>query len=208
MKNFSLVLNIVLLVAVAVLFYLHFSTSPSSNGSGRSFDSTRVESAIAYIHTDSILQHYEYLKEIRDQLEDKTKKMDQDLRNRMVALQNDINAYQRNVNSMTLGQVRAAEEDLAKKRDNLQLYEQSLSQQLMEEQSKLNQALYERVTAFLKDYGEKNGLQMVLKYDPSSDVLYAGKPIDITDDVIRGLNESYKHEKDGNVKSDSTATGK
>src|SRR5690606_32549839 len=138
-----------------------------------------------------------YLKEIRVQLEARTKKMDQDLRNRMTALQNDINAYQRNVNSMTLGQVRQAEEDIARKRDNLQLYEQSLGQQLMEEQAKLNQALYERVTAYLKEYGEQNDLQVVLKYDQTSDVLYAGQPIDITADVIRGLNDRYKNEKTG-----------
>src|SRR5690606_27521898 len=120
-----------------------------------------VNLKLAYIHSDSVLKHYDYLKVNREQLEAKTKKMDQDLRSRTVGLQNEITAYQRNVNSMTLGQARAAEEDLGKKQQNLQMYQQSLQQQLLQEEAKLNQELYERITTFLKGYGQKNGLQVV-----------------------------------------------
>lgn len=197
MKNLSLVLNIVLLVAVAVLFYLHFSDRKGSPASGSSGDTTNVNLKIAYINSDSVLKYYEYLKVNKEQLEAKTKKMGQDYRNREQGLQNDIAAYQRNVNSMTYGQVKAAEEDLGKKQQNLQLYQQSLSQQLMAEEAKLNKELYDRVTAFLKKYGSERGLQVVLKYDPTSDVLYGGPGLDITEDVIKGLNENYQIEKSG-----------
>ena len=108
---------------------------------------------------------------------------------------------------MTFGQAKATEEDLGKKQQNLQMYQQTLSQQLMDEEAKLNRDLYERVTAYLKKYGEEKGLQVVLKFDPSSDVLYGGKALDITDDVIAGLNEDYKGEKTGGTsKADSTKT--
>ncbi len=196
MKQTLLVLNIVLLAAVGVLFYLHFSNNSTETSNEMSAtDGPRVQSAVAFVNTDSLLEKYEYSREMREQLEAKTKKLDQDFQNRVNALQSDIRAYERRVNTMTLGQVRAAEEDIARKRNNLQLYEQSLGQQLMEEQAKLNQALYERVTQYLKKYGEENGIQMVLKFNPTSDVLYAGDAIDITHDVIRGLNDSYQQEK-------------
>lgn len=207
MKNLSLVLNIVLLIAVLVLFYLHFSGNKGGSLSPASNDTSAVDLKIAYINSDSVLKHYEYLKAQRLQLEAKTKKMDQDYRNRAIGLQNEITAYQRNVNTMTLGQVRATEEDLTKKQQNLQMYQQSLSQQLMEEEAKLNKALYDRVTDFLKKYCEEKGLQVVLKYDPTSDVLYGGAGLDISQDVIEGLNASYLNEKTG-VNSDSTSTKK
>jgi outer membrane protein len=35
---------------------------------------------------------------------------------------------------------------------------------------------------------------MVLKFDPSSDLLYGGDALDITQQVIKGLNETYKQE--------------
>lgn len=205
MKNLSLILNIVLLVAVIILYVLHFSPGKLESIASSSSDTSAFDLKIAYINSDSVLKHYDYLKVNRDQLEAKTKKMDSDYRNRAVGLQNEITAYQRNVSSMTLGQARAAEEDLGKKQQNLQLYQQSLQQQLMQEETKLNKELYDRITAFLKKYGEDKGLQVVLKFDPTSDVLYGGAGLDITPDVIKGLNEAYQVEKAGTgAKTDTT----
>jgi outer membrane protein len=204
MKNLSLILNAVLLVAVGVLFYLHFSTGHPLEVKSSAINPGDLQ--IAYINSDSVLKHYEYLKVNRVQLEDKTKRMDADYRNRATGLQNEIAAYQRNVSNMTLSQVRATEEDLGKKQQNLQMYQQTLSQQLMEEEAKLNKELYDRITTFLKRYGAENGFQIVLKFDPTSDVLYAGEALDISDQVIEGLNADYLDEKSGKtVKKDSTA---
>ena len=108
-----------------------------------------------------------------------------------------------------MGQVRATEEDLGKKQQNLQMYQQSLGQQLMEEEAKLNKELYDRITVFLKKYGNEKGLQFVLKFDPTSDVLFAGEALDISQDVIAGLNAEYQLEKSGvGAKADSTAVKK
>jgi outer membrane protein len=204
MKNLSLILNIVLLVAVGVLFYLHFAGSKSvHSASGTSAIPSDIK--IAYINSDSILKHYEYLDVNRKVLEDKSRKLEQELNNRAQGLKDEIANYQRTVNNLTLSQVKAVEEDLGRKQQNLQLYQQSLSQQLAEEEGKLNKDLYERITNFLKTYGKDNGLQIVLKYDPSSDVLYGGESLDITNDVLKGLNEKYKEEVSGGKSStDST----
>jgi outer membrane protein len=205
MKNLSLVLNIVLLVAVIILYVLYFSKGAPS-ASARSNDTSAVDLKIAFINSDSVVKHYEYLKAQQEKLESKTKKLDQEYRNRAMGLQSEIAAYQRNVSSMTLGQVRSTEEELGKKQQNLQIYQQTLTQQLMEEEQKLQKELYDRVTAFLKGYGEDKGLQVVLKYDPTSDVLYGGRALDITNEVIAGLNNAYRTEQDPSVKNDTTKT--
>ncbi len=207
MKNISLILNAILFVAVAVLYYLHFS--PKSNAVAGENSTNVSDLKIAYINSDSVLKYYEFFNVNKEKLEAKGKKLDQDFRNRAESLQNDINSYQRNVGSMTIGQAKAVEEDLGKKQQNLQLYQRSLEQEIMNEQAKMNEDLYARITAYLKEYGEKTGLQVVLKYDPSSDLLFGGKSIDITQDVTKGLNEAFKVEAAKPVtKADSTATKK
>lgn len=212
MKNLSLILNGVLLVAVVILYVLHFSTGNGVEPKVSASDTSAVDLKIAYIHSDSVLEHYEYLKLHREQLEAKTKKMDEDLQRRTVGLREEIAAYQRNVSTMTLGQVRAVEEDLGKKQQNLQMYQQRLQQELLEEEAKLNKELYDRVTGFLREYGQQHGLHVVFKYDPTSDVLYGGEALDITRDVIAGLNAAYEAEKNEkgagkktNNKSDTTS---
>lgn len=207
MKNLSLTLNIVLLVAVGVLYYLHFASPKSGSATGSTADDAMLSDLkIAYINTDTVLKYYDYLKVNQQQLEAKMQKLRQDFSNRAQGLQNEVNAYQRSVNSMTIGQVRATEENLQKKQQNLQMYQQTLEQQMMQEQGELQKQLYDRITAFLKTYSAEKGLQVVLKYDPNSDMLYGGNALDISQEVINGLNDSYKTEKGGTqAKGDSIA---
>ena len=206
MKNISLILNGILVVAVGVLYFLHFSGKKSG---GESTVSAPTDLKIAYIKSDSVLKHYDYFKEMRTVLEAKGKKLDQDLQNRGQSLQNEISSYQRNIGNLTIGQAKALEEDLGKKQQNFRMYQQSLEQELANDQNKLTEALYGRITTFLKKYSEGSGLQVVLKFDQTSDVLFGGPGIDISQDVIKGLNEDYKIEKlNPASKTDSTATKK
>lgn len=207
MKNISLILNAVLFIAVAVLYYLHFS--PKGSPVADESTTSTADLKIAYINSDSVLKYYEFFNVNKVKLEAKGKKLDQDFRNRAQSLQNDISSYQRNVGTMTIGQAKAVEEDLGKKQQNLQMYQRSLEQEIMTDQAKMNEELYAKITAYLKQYGEEKGLQVVFKYDPSSDLLFGGKSIDITQEVIKGLNEVFKAENaKPETKVDSTATKK
>lgn len=205
MKNLSLALNGVLLVAVAILYYLHFSSGTGSSASGISSGPSNLK--VAYINSDSVLKYYDYFKMNRDRLEAKSKRLDQDLRNRADNLQKDIESYQRSLSNLTIGQAKAIEEDLGKKQQNLRLYQESLSQELMGDEARMNQELYSKVTTFLKKFGQDRGLQVVLKFDTSSDLLFGGDSLDITKEVIKGLNEEFKAEG-ASTASDSTAAKK
>ncbi len=205
MKNLSLILNGVLLVAVGILYFLYFSGKKSGTVSSVSAPS---DLKIAYIKSDSVLKYYDYFKEIKTILEAKSKKLDQDLQNRGQSLQNEISSYQRNISNLTIGQAKALEEDLGKKQQNFRLYQQSLEQELANDQNKMNESLYGRITAFLKKYAAGSDLQVVFKFDPSSDVLFGGPGIDISQDVIKGLNDDYKIEKQNPAKTDSTSAKK
>jgi outer membrane protein len=193
MNNLSYILNGILTVAVAVLFYLHFSKPGTTAASSGTAAAGPV--SIAYIKSDSILKSYDYFKVQRDKLEAKGKQMDSDFRSRAQSLQNEFESYQRNLSNLTIGQAKTIEEDLGKKQQNLRLYQEQLSQNLLNEQNIMNEELYKKVTEYLKVYGEERGLQVVLKFDTSSDLLYGVAALDITQDVIAGLNAAYAREQ-------------
>jgi len=66
-KNFAIVLNIVLILAVAVLFYLHFTADKSDTSSMVSYKSVPSGNfRIAYFEGDSIQSQFEYFKEIQN----------------------------------------------------------------------------------------------------------------------------------------------
>ena len=81
MKNLSLILNAVLLIAVVVLFFLHFSgkkTATSPNDSTAAAFTGDLK--IAFINSDSVLEQYDFLKANRAVIEEKNKKIEQEYR--------------------------------------------------------------------------------------------------------------------------------
>jgi outer membrane protein len=207
-KNLSLVLNIALFIAVVVLYVLHFSDRSSGieevntvAAPGGPHESV----SIAYINSDTLLQNYQYFKDMAAQLEVKRQKLETDFTTRAKGLENEFATFQRTGNSMTINQARAVEEDLMKKRDNLMKYQESLSQDLVKEETRINNELYNKVSEYLNDYGRKNNFQLVLTYQKGSGVLYANDSLNITQEVIRGLNDNYKQT---GVKKDSVVTKK
>lgn len=206
MKNLSIALNAILLLAVAGLYYLHFSGPRNPKNA---YTSATRDLKVAYINSDSVLKYYDYFKVGKQRLESKGKKLDQDLQGRAQSLQNEFESYQRNAGTLTMGQARAVEEDLGKKRQNLQMYQESLSQEMLMEQEKMTKDLYNRVTSYLKQYGQEKGLQVVFKYDATSDLLFGSESLNISKDVISGLNDLYKAEQATNlIKKDSIGAKK
>ncbi len=208
MKNLSLVLNLVLLAAVGVLFYLHFSSTgnvvTATNVGEAQAGGQKSKAVIAYINSDSLLSNYEFSKEIQEKLQSLEKKYEAEFANRAKGLENEVASFQRNAGTMTISQARATEEELMKKRNNLMAYQENLGQRLMQEQAKYNEELYNNVSEYLKDYGQKENLDVVLTYTKGSGVLYASDSLDITQNVITGLNEKYKSSKTAVNKTEET----
>ncbi|WP_416865470.1 MAG: OmpH family outer membrane protein [Imperialibacter sp.] len=208
MKNLSTVLSVVLLAAVAVLFYLVLSNkSASSEPEVASLDSSidRISGdlSIAYVNSDTLLSKYEYFKDISSDLEKKRAKLESEYRNRAEGLQREIQNFQNTAQNMTMNQARAKEEELTVKQQNLYQYQQTLGQQLVEEETKLNEQLYNAVSGYLSEFSGSNKYHLVLTYTKGSGVLYADKRLDITDEVIKGLNKSYLQSK-GVIPTDKT----
>jgi len=206
-KNFSIVANIVLAVAVIVLYILHFSGSHTSSSSSQSSGISTEGLAIAYVNSDSLLTKYDFFKDLEKQFTEKRDKLTSEYQNRGMGLQREIENFQATAGNMTQNQARAVQEDLAKKQQNLMMYQEQLSQQLMQEEARMNTDLYDKVASYLRTYGMDKNLQIVLTYTKVSGVLYSNDSLDITNEVMLGLNEAYKNElKQGVTKSDSTAT--
>jgi outer membrane protein len=159
--------------------------------------STEVDKdKIVFVDSDSLLNQYEYFKELQKKMETKGKAADADLKAKGQAFQRDLQQYQSQANSLTGEQRAAAEERLARKQQELQAYQQNAGAAFQNEQAKEQEALYNKVADYLKGYAKEKGYKMVLKYQKGmGDILFADESLDVTKEVIKGLNEAYKKEK-------------
>jgi outer membrane protein len=162
--------------------------------------------SIAYVNSDSLLKNYDYFKDLEKQFTEKRDKLNAEYQNRGMGLQREIENFQATAGNMTQNQARAVQEDLSKKQQNLMMYQEQLGQQLMQEEARMNAALYDKVAAYLREYGLNKELQIVLTYTKGSGVLYANDSLDITNEVMVGLNEAYKNEGVVAVPADTTKT--
>lgn len=151
---------------------------------------------IVFVDSDSLLNQYEYFKVLKTKMEAKGKAADADLKAKGQAFQRDMQQYQSQANSMTAEQRAATEERLGRKQQELQAYQQNAGAAFQNEQAKEQEALYNKVADFLKTYAKDKGYKMVLKYQKGmGDILFADESLDVTREVIKGLNEAYNKEK-------------
>lgn len=203
MKNISLILNGILIVAVAFLYYAEFAESDDTDETSTKSELSVENLTIAYVNSDTLLTNYNYYEEVSKRLDEKRLKLQQEYTRRAEGLQRQIADYQRTMTNLTIAQAQAVEEDLGRKRQNLLQYQETISQNLMREEAAITQELYDKVSSFLKTYGDENNLQVVLTFSAGSGLLYANDALNITDQVLSGLNSIYDGDKD--TESDSTA---
>lgn len=151
---------------------------------------------IVFVDSDSLLNQYEYFKVLKTKMEAKGKAADNDLKAKGRSFQSDMQKYQAQANGMTAEQRAATEERLSRKQQELQAYQQNAGAAFQEEQGKEQEALYNKVADYLKVYAKDKGYKMVLKYQKGmGDILFADQSLDVTAEVIKGLNEAYTKEK-------------
>ena len=169
------------------------TTSKDSTSANTS--STKVEK-IVYINSDSLSQKYEYFKDIRSKLEAKVKKAQTDLQAKSQAFQREVAEYQQKAPNLSAAERQATEEKLARKQDELSRLDQNASASIQQDESAEFNNVYNKITEFLKKHASDNGYTLVLTYSKSHPtVLYADSKLEITNEVVKQLNEEYKKEK-------------
>lgn len=196
-------------IALIVGFIGLAACQPKGTSEGESGEAAPAKTnlSLAYVNSDSLATHYKYFEEVSQKLEEKRAKYEKEFANRASGLQKQIEDYQKTAQNMTIAQARAVEEDLARKQQNLQQYQQSLTQELLKEEAKLNKELYDAVAKYLKKYGKENNLDMIFKHSTGGEIWYGDSTMDITSQVIEGLNKAYENgDETATASVDSTAT--
>ena len=169
---------------------------PAATAPAATTSAAKPTEAIVYVNSDSLLENYSYFKDLRGKLEAKSKKAQVDLTAKGNAFQKEVTEYQRNAQTMSADQRAATEQRLARKQQELTTFNQNASSALQNESAAENEKLYEKVAEYLKGYAKKKGYKMVLSYSKANPtVLFADESLDVTKDVVTGLNAAYKSDK-------------
>lgn len=149
-----------------------------------------------FVNTDSLLAKYAYYKDIQSKMETKGKAAEGDLAAKGQAFQREVQQFQQQQQTLPADQRAATEQRLARKQQELQAYQQNAGTALQNEQAKEQEALYNKVSDYLKGYAKSKGYKMVLTYQKgNSAILFAEENLDVTKEVLAGLNAAYAKDK-------------
>ncbi len=198
MKNLSMMLNVVLIIAVAVLYYLHFKGKESIVSAEAKQNQSFIplpSTGIVYINSDSLLDQYEFYKNERSKFEASQNKIKNELKSQGENLQGEVELYQKQAIGMTDLERAKKEEQLTMKQQQIMQRKEELLSKLDEEQGKSSEELYMRLNQYLKKFNKTRNYNFVLGFQKGGGILFANDSLNITKDVVEGLNKEYLEEK-------------
>ncbi len=185
---------IILLIAVVVIYILHFTSNKDSDKLANVISSSN-NSVMLTVNNDSIIKNFVLAELLTKDLETEAIKYQQELANKQNSLQERYNNYQNNVqnNVLTQTQIQNAEQQLQKEAAELQGLQEQYSHILAAKEESVHREITDSIVNAARRVNDKKyKADYVLATSTGSAILYANKIYDITDEVIKELNNAYK----------------
>jgi outer membrane protein len=198
MKGTSLIVSIVLFVAIAVLYVLHFTgsgrnTSNQLSGQDRQLNSGGLR--VAYLKADSLIVNYDLAQDLHDLFTQKEQAYNAEFGTRRSTFEREAGEFQEKLNrGGFLTQDRAIQErdKLAGKEQEIMKLNQEYSGKLAELQAANNKQILDSLISYLKIYNKDKKYDYILN---SADILIGNEASNITAEVLRKMNQTYKSSK-------------
>lgn len=193
-------LNVVLVIAVIILFVIVFQLKSSLTAESVSGGNVAVSNKpsghdgdpkikIAYFELDSLSNNYTYYKNIRKSLSSKENQINSQLTSLKNAVINKAQYYQEKGPNMNQNEQIAAQQDMQKLQQNYAMKEQELTQQFHDETNKKLLDVRTRIQNFLKSFAKEKGYAYVVATSEDDNIFYYKDSVrNITAELVNGLN--------------------
>ncbi len=149
---------------------------------------------IAFVEVDSLMTQYDFAKDYSVTLQKKSNNARNTLTQKGNALQAAVNNFQQKLNNngfQSREQAASVQNAIQRQQNDLQELQARLENELATETAKFNEALRDSLQNFLKDYNTDKHFDLILS-KAGDNILLGSSKLDITQDVINGLNKRYK----------------
>lgn len=196
MKQFSPVLNIILLVAVAVLYFLHFfagkkpAAAAKSTGTVANVATAGNTPLVAYVDMDSLNNSVPYIKEKKKELEAEQRQIQSEYESSYRQMEADKNEFLKRGNAITPQEAEEFQGKLMQRQQQVEAKKQSMGQGLASRGSTIMEDIQNKLKEFLAEYNKDKKFAYIFATGTGLDyLLYKDDALDITDDIVKGLNE-------------------
>ena len=152
---------------------------------------------VAYVDIDTLLTSYNLWIDLNEEMIRKEENVRVTLNEKAQDLQNEFEEFERKLNNNGFVSRERAESEqtrILKKRQDFEELQERLSNELAIETNKNNVLFRDSINSFIKQYNKEKGYNVILSR-LGDNILYIDSEMNITQEIIDGLNARYKAKK-------------
>jgi len=191
-------MNKTLLICGAVLALAVSCKSTGEQATeGKETGATAPKGAIVYFDIDKVIEEYDMANDLRSVVETKVGSINQEVNRRGTKLEKDIKTFQDKVTKglMVSSVAQAQQEKLQQQQLEFQNYANQKQQEIAEEQQVMMNNILDAIKTYIDKYNEEKQFAMILTTQGGgilpAPVVAADPELDITADILAGLNAEY-----------------
>lgn len=148
----------------------------------------------AYVNNKQLIQDYKGLKDTEAEFTSKSEKVKTTLDSLAKEFQKDVQAYQKEAESMSASARKEKEQALMTRQQELRQQQRTIGQVLNQQSTKAIDSIITVVKGFVADYGKEHGYTYIFGATEAANIMYAKEDKNITEEILKELNAAYGKE--------------
>ncbi|MBR1700116.1 MAG: OmpH family outer membrane protein [Bacteroidales bacterium] len=193
MKQTLIAFGVAALMAAAVSCNQNQTAAPAAAASK---DSTAVAGSIVYFNMDKVMEGYDMANDLNSVFETKTSGIQAEIDRRGKKLEKDANDFQNKVDKglLTTSVAQAQYQKLQQQQQEYQQYAMRKQQEMAEEQQVMMNQIANAIAEYVTEFNVEHQYALILATAGgilSTPVVAGDAKLDITDELLAGLNAAY-----------------
>jgi len=172
-------------------------TGKDTAGTQKDTTVTAAAGSIVFFDLDKVLERYDMATDLRGEVEKKVTVKQQEITRRQKNLENEAKDFQYRYQNglMTTAAAQKKQEELDRKAAEFQQFAAKEQNEIMEEQQVMMNQLAEAIKVYVDKYNKDKGFAMIIANQANVPVVTGDSTLNITEDIIAGLNTEYSINK-------------
>ena len=148
---------------------------------------------IVFVRMDSIINSFDMYHDLKKVYEEEVTKADNEIRTKVNAWQRDGKNLQERFDKGLITRSQAQDEQarLIRRQEQLEEEQGRVRNDLMEKEVVMLNQIQDAILNYINKYNEEKGYSLIISTTGNSTVLYGNPGLDVTKEIIKGINEEY-----------------
>ena len=200
-KSTHQILYIILFVLLAVLYFIQFFSSNKTENIPTVEKELAIQPLnegvlnIAFVNSDTVSKYYEFAKKIQKTLTTKRSEAEGQIKSKYFAYESLVQEFEKASPIMGDREKMEKAQKIRLLEQEIMQVEQQLSEQVSRQELELTESYIVKTNDYMQEIGKTLGYDYVMSYRVGGAMLYANERHDITNEIIKLLNERYESSK-------------